>query len=81
MGGRGKWISKFKVSLVYRVSSRTIRATKRNPVVKKQKKKEKEKIFLEDTQSNDLSGLPDSRGKRTLKKKSLNQIQESGKTK
>jgi hypothetical protein len=81
LGGRGKWISKFKVSLVYRVSSRTIRATKRNPVVKKQKKKEKEKIFLEDTQSNDLSGLPDSRGKRTLKKKSLNQIQESGKTK
>jgi hypothetical protein len=30
-------------SLVYKVSSRTVRATQRNPVLEKKKKKEKEK--------------------------------------
>jgi hypothetical protein len=35
----GKRISEFKVSLVYRVSSRTARATQRNPVSKSLKKK------------------------------------------
>jgi hypothetical protein len=38
MGGRGRWISEFKASLVYRVSSRT-GATQRNPVSEKKKKK------------------------------------------
>ena len=37
MGGRGRWISEFEGSLVYRVSSRTARATQRNPVSKKKK--------------------------------------------
>ena len=37
--GRQRWISKFKASLVYRVSSRTARTTQRNPVLKRQKKK------------------------------------------
>jgi hypothetical protein len=37
LGGRGKWVSKFKASLVYRVSSRAARATQRNPVSKKKK--------------------------------------------
>jgi hypothetical protein len=32
--GRGRQISEFEVSLVYRVSSRTARATERNPVSK-----------------------------------------------
>jgi hypothetical protein len=32
LGGRGKQISEFEASLVYRVSSRTARATQRNPV-------------------------------------------------
>jgi hypothetical protein len=36
--GRGRWISEFEASLVYRVSSRTARATQRNPVKKKKKK-------------------------------------------
>jgi hypothetical protein len=31
-GGRGRWISEFEASLVYRVSSRTARDTQRNPV-------------------------------------------------
>jgi hypothetical protein len=43
LGGRGRWISEFEASLVYRVSSRTARATQRNPVSKNQKKKEKKK--------------------------------------
>jgi hypothetical protein len=36
LGGRGRQISEFEASLVYRVSSRTARATQRNPVLKNQ---------------------------------------------
>jgi hypothetical protein len=44
LGGRGRQISEFEASLVYRVSSRTARATQRNPVSKKQiKNKNKNK--------------------------------------
>jgi hypothetical protein len=44
LGGRDRWISEFEASLVYRVSSRTARATQRNPVSKnKQTKKLKTK--------------------------------------
>ncbi len=48
MGGRGRWISEFEANLVYRVSSRTARATQRNPVSKNRKKERKEGkiIFL-----------------------------------
>jgi hypothetical protein len=42
-GGRGRRISEFEASLVYRVSSRTARATQRNPVLKKTKKKKGKK--------------------------------------
>jgi hypothetical protein len=38
-GGRGRQISEFEASLVYRVSSRTARAIQRNPVLRKKKKK------------------------------------------
>jgi hypothetical protein len=34
-GGRGRWISEFKASLVYKVSSRTARAIQRNSVSEK----------------------------------------------
>jgi hypothetical protein len=37
LGGRGRQISEFEASLVYKVSSRTARAIQRNPVSKKQK--------------------------------------------
>jgi hypothetical protein len=37
--GRGRWISEFEASLVYIVSSRTARATQRNPVSKNKKTK------------------------------------------
>jgi hypothetical protein len=39
LGGRGRWISEFETSLVFRVSSRTARATQRNPISKKTKTK------------------------------------------
>jgi hypothetical protein len=32
LGGRGRQISEFKASLIYKVSSRTARAIQRNPV-------------------------------------------------
>jgi hypothetical protein len=45
LGGRGRQISEFEASLVYRVSSRKARATQRNPVSKtKTKTKTKTKI-------------------------------------
>jgi hypothetical protein len=43
LGGRDRWISEFKASLVYKVSSRTAGATERNPVSKKQNKTKQKK--------------------------------------
>jgi hypothetical protein len=43
LGGRGRQISEFEASLVYRVSSRTARATQRNPVSKNKTKQNKTK--------------------------------------
>jgi hypothetical protein len=43
LGGRGRQISEFEASLVYKVSSRTARAIKRNPVSKKQNKTKQNK--------------------------------------
>jgi hypothetical protein len=39
LGGRGRQISEFEASLVNKVSSRTARATQRNPVSKKKERK------------------------------------------
>jgi hypothetical protein len=47
-GGRGRWISEFEASLVYKVSSGTARAIQRNPVLKnntKQNKTKQDAIF------------------------------------
>jgi hypothetical protein len=41
LGGRRKQISEFEASVAYRVSSRTARATQRNPVLKNKTKKQK----------------------------------------
>ena len=39
---KGKWISEFRASLVYKATSTTVRATQRNPVLKnKQTNKQK----------------------------------------
>jgi hypothetical protein len=43
LGGKGRWISEFEASLVYRVSSRTTGATQRNPVSKKPKTNKQKK--------------------------------------
>jgi hypothetical protein len=43
LGGRGRQISEFEASLVYRVSSRTARAAQRNPVSKQTNKQTKTK--------------------------------------
>jgi hypothetical protein len=47
LGRQRQAISEFEASLVYKVSSRTARATQRNPVSKNQKKKKKKKILKE----------------------------------
>jgi hypothetical protein len=52
LGGRGRRISEFEASLVYRVSSRTARAIQRNPV---SKNKEKTPKYLVGTNRNTLS--------------------------
>jgi hypothetical protein len=52
LGGRGRWISEFKASLVYSVSSRTARATQRNPVSKNQKNKKNKKKKQNQTKTN-----------------------------
>jgi hypothetical protein len=41
LGSRGRRISEFKASLIYKVSSKTARAIQRNPVSGKKKKKKK----------------------------------------
>jgi hypothetical protein len=43
LGGRGRWISEFEASLVYRVSSRTARATQRIPVSENEKRREEKR--------------------------------------
>jgi hypothetical protein len=44
LGGRGRWISEFEASLVYRVSSRTARTAQRNPVSKNKNKIKQKRI-------------------------------------
>jgi hypothetical protein len=58
LGGRGRWISEFKASLVYRVSSKTARAIQINPVSRLntrrifyKKEKKKDTIVQEDKSS------------------------------
>jgi hypothetical protein len=57
LGGRGRRISEFEASLVYKVSSRTARATQRNPVSKKTKKKKKKKKEEEERNLGALSTI------------------------
>jgi hypothetical protein len=49
---RGRRISEFEVSLVYRVSSRTARAIQRNPVSKKTNKQTNKKTKTKNKQTN-----------------------------
>jgi hypothetical protein len=43
LGGRGRRISEFEASLVYKVSSRSARAIQRNPVSKNKKQQQQNK--------------------------------------
>jgi hypothetical protein len=42
LGDRGRWISELEASLVYKVNSRTARATQRNPVLKQQQQQQQQ---------------------------------------
>jgi hypothetical protein len=54
--GRGRQISEFEASLVYKVSSRAARATQRNPVSEKQNKNKQTKK-TEQTNKNEMPAL------------------------
>jgi hypothetical protein len=64
LGGRGRQISEFEASLVYKVSSRTARVIQRNPVSKnikqtkkkKKRKKERKKERKKDRQTDRQAG-------------------------
>jgi hypothetical protein len=58
LGGRGRQISEFKASLVYKVSSRTARAIQRNPVLEKLKPKQNKKMMLAGEMAQWLRALP-----------------------
>jgi hypothetical protein len=45
LGGRSRWISEFKASLVYRVNAKTANSTQRNPVSRKKKKRTQCSLF------------------------------------
>jgi hypothetical protein len=58
LGGRGRQISELKASLVYRVSSRTARATQINPVSKNKKTKTKKKMSIVNELQTDRFSIP-----------------------
>jgi hypothetical protein len=64
LGGRGRRISEFEASLVYKVSSRTPRAIQRNPVSKHKKQKIKNKQTNKQTKNK-----PEQKKKRKEKKR------------
>jgi hypothetical protein len=49
LGGRGRQISEFKACLFYSMSSRTAKATQRNPVSKNQERKKQTKNITKQT--------------------------------
>jgi hypothetical protein len=56
-GGRGRQISEFEASLVYKVSSRTARAIQRNPVSKNQKQTNKQTKKTQTKPNNKKTGF------------------------
>jgi hypothetical protein len=57
LGGRSRQISEFEASLVYKVSSRTARATQRNPVSKTKTKNKKTKAKIEKQTKNHTASI------------------------
>jgi hypothetical protein len=64
LGGRGRRISEFEASLVYKVSSRTARATQRNPVSEKKKKEEEEEKRNDEREKEKKEGIKEGRKRR-----------------
>jgi hypothetical protein len=60
LGGRGRWISEFEASLVYKVSSRTARAIQRNPVSKIPTKQNKTKQKTTTTKNKTKNQKPET---------------------
>jgi hypothetical protein len=52
LGGKGRQISEFKASLVYKMSSRIARDIQRNPVSKKKPKNKKQTTKKQKTKTN-----------------------------
>jgi hypothetical protein len=72
LGGRGRRISEFETSLVYRVSSRTVRATQRNPVSKTKTKQNKTKQKTEKRKKERKKERKEERKKERKKEKKEN---------
>jgi hypothetical protein len=66
LGGRGRRISEFEASLVYEVSSRTAKATQRNPV-SKNKNKNKTKQNKQKTKQNKKTQTKPNQNKKNSK--------------
>jgi hypothetical protein len=56
LGDRGRWISEFEASLVYRVSSRKARAVQRTLFQKNQKKKKEKRKTKERKEEKEKGG-------------------------
>jgi hypothetical protein len=62
LGGKGSQISEFQAGLVYKVSSRTVRATQKNPVLKEKKSihmqggKSPAQVYFKNLSGNPFSG-------------------------
>jgi hypothetical protein len=71
LGGRGRRISEFEASLVYRVSSRIFRATQRNSCLEGEKSK-KPKAKTTNQPTNKTNSPPPPKKKRKKKQKTKN---------
>jgi hypothetical protein len=59
--GRGRWIYEFEASLIYRVSSKTSRATQRNPVLRGKNAKRERRRGKNRRKTHKDPGLPSIR--------------------
>jgi hypothetical protein len=83
LGGRGKGrqISEFEESLVYRVSSRTARAIQRNPVLKTKNQKPKTTKTQKQPKTKNQNTQKKKNPKKTHKKQKTNKQKTKTKTK
>jgi hypothetical protein len=72
LGGRGRRVSEFEASLVYRLSSRTARATQINPVLKTKNKKQKTKNKKQKTKNKKKKEKKRKEKKRKVERQSCN---------